>query len=48
MKKKTLTSSEMGKKSWEARKAKYGDKVMSEVRKGKKGKFDKRSEVISN
>lgn len=39
MKKKTLTSSEMGKKSWEARKAKYGKDHMSEIRKGKKGKL---------
>ncbi len=32
----TLTPSEMGKKSFEARKKKYGDKVMASVRKGKK------------
>lgn len=33
---KPLTPSEMGKKSFEARKKKYGEKVMANVRKGKK------------
>ena len=36
-----LTANEMGKRSWEARKLKYGDSLMKQVRKGKKVKIDK-------
>jgi len=39
-----LSASEMGKKSWEIRKKKYGKNFMKNVRKG--GKFDKRLKAV--